>query len=136
MVSWDMWDTRNGWVHREAVVRKEQLSAHIDEEVDRIHQLGRTNIQFYPRADKIIFRTEVLELKKMTDYQKSAWIHSAKKTFERDRKTVAQDDERQRMREYLKPGSTRYVERNRTRILRSIEDDDEDRMERTKESRD
>ena len=136
MVSWDMWDTRNGWIHREAAGRKEQLSAQIDDELDKTYRLGKAVIQFYPRADQILFEKDIQELKKMTDYQKSAWIHSAKKTFERDRKTVAQDDERQRMREYLKPGSTRYVERNRTRILRSIEDDDEDRIERTKESRD
>ena len=131
-----MWDTRNGWIHREVAGRKEQLSAQIDDELDKTYRLGKAVIQFYPRADQILFEKDIQELKKMTDYQKSAWIHSAKKTFERDRKTVAQDDERQRMREYLKPGSTRYVERNRTRILRSIEDDDEDRIERTKESRD
>ena len=36
MVSWDMWDTRNGWVHREARIKKQQIGGQLEAEIDRL----------------------------------------------------------------------------------------------------
>ena len=117
MISWDMWESRNGWVHREKRVRKEQISAQLAEDVTRLHALGTETLQFLPRADQIWFQQPAREITKKTDYQKQTWINAATKIIERDREYIARDDDARRLREFLVPGSTAYVERNRTRIM-------------------
>ena len=117
MVSWDMWDTRNGWVHRETLIRKQQISAQLDETIGRLHSKGRQNTSFYPDADKLIFQVEEDKLLEKSDYQKRTWISAAKKTIARDDQTVARDMEIRIMREYLRPGSTDNMEKRQGRII-------------------
>ena len=123
LVSWDMWANRNGWIHKEAVVRQEQISAHLDDEVTRIHELGHAQAQFYPEVDRQFFMKPANEIKRMTDYQKRTWITAANKIIERDRQHLARNQETQQMREFLQPGSTQYVARNQTRIIQRGDSD-------------
>ena len=86
-----MWDTQNGWVHKEATIKKQQISAHLDAEIDRLHTIGRDNRQFYTQADSVLFREDADALKRKTDYQKGTWINAANKTIAQDRQKVARD---------------------------------------------
>ena len=117
MVSWDMWDTRNGWVHREALTRKQQKSAQLDAEIDRLHLIGEEDKRFYTHADRSIFHVRVTDLKNKSDYQKGTWINAANKIITRDRQKVARDEETRKMREFLRPGSTTRIERRREHII-------------------
>ena len=117
MVSWDMWDTRNGWVHREAQTRKQQIGGYLDQEIYRLYSIGRENKQFYIDADKLLFQIQVTDLKQKSDYQKGTWINAAKKVIARDKQKVARDAEIRQIREYLRPGSTTQMLRRRGQII-------------------
>ena len=58
MVSWDMWEHRNGWIHNEAVVRKEQIIAHLDDEIKELHGIGAAN-RFLVRLEKKFFQRDI-----------------------------------------------------------------------------
>ena len=115
-VSWDMWDSRNGEVHRHKMTRKEQIIAQLNAEVRDAHETGQTNL-FLPHMEKAFFRKDVEEILETTEYQKRTWLHIAKRYNERDRQRVARNRSIEIMREWLKPGSTGNIEKMRKRII-------------------
>ena len=117
LVSWDMWDTRNGWIHQQAEVKTQQISKQLDAEIDRLHAIGTENKRFYTQVDRIFFREQADKIKEQSDYQKGTWINAAKKIIERDKQTVAREEEIRTIREFLRPGSTAQVESRRDRII-------------------
>ena len=116
LISWDMWDYRNGLVHDDAQVRTEQLIAQLNADITEKHETGQTN-RFLPRIEKRFFRGSLDAILRTTEYQKRTWLHIATRFIERDRQRVAQSRSIQIMREFLAPGSTAAIMRNRTRII-------------------
>ena len=121
-VSWDMWDSRNGEVHRNKKTRKEQIIAQLEVDIRETYNEGRNN-RFMPRMEKTFFRQDLKELLEKTEYQKRAWILIAKRYIERDRQRVARDRSIRIMREWLMPGSTGDIGRLRWRIINRSESD-------------
>ena len=121
-VAWDMWDSRNGEVHKNKTTRKEQIIAQLDAEIRSTHSEGQTN-RFLPRMERTFFRQELEEVLKHTEYQKRTWLHIAKRYIERDRQRVARDRSIRLMREWLIPGSTGNIGRLRRRIINRSESD-------------
>ena len=115
-VSWDMWDSRNGEVHKNQTTRKEQIIVQLDNEVKEAHTEGKSN-RFIPRMEKAFFRREVEEILEATEYQKRTWLHIAKRYIKRDRQRVARDRSIAIMREWLQPGSTGNIRRARTQTI-------------------
>ena len=115
-ISWDMWDHRNGWVHRETETRKAQIGAQLDADIETYHQLGQQN-QFLPNIERRFFNRPIAQIKKKTEYGRRIWIHTAKMFLERDRILVASNPEIQNIREFLQPGSTDVTDRNRRQIV-------------------
>ena len=121
-VSWDMWDSRNGEVHKNKATRKEQIIAQLNKEVMEAHTAGQINT-FLPRMEKAFFRKGVTEILKGTEYQKRTWLHIARRYNERDRQRVARDRSVLIMREWLEPGSTGNLNKIRRRVMnRSMSD--------------
>ena len=75
MVSWDMWEHRNGWIHNEAAVRKEQIIAHLDDEIKELHEIGAAN-RFLVRLEKKFFQRDIEPVLEATEYRKRTWIHT------------------------------------------------------------
>ena len=121
-VSWDMWDSRNGEVHRNKTTRKEQIIAQLDSEIRYKYNEGQNN-RFLPRMEKVFFNQKLENVLKYTEYQKRAWFHIAKRYIERDRQRVARDRSIRIMREWLQPGSTGNIGRLRRRIINRKESD-------------
>ena len=104
-VSWDMWDSRNGAVHRNPETRKDVIIAQLDKEIEDAHHDGTTN-QFMPRLERMFFRVDVEAVLEKTEYQKRTWLHMANRFIERDRQRVVRNKGTQLLREWLQPGST------------------------------
>ena len=104
-VSWDMWDSRNGVVHRNKLTQKEQIIAKLEEDVKTMHAEGQTN-RFLPRMERTFFRQAVGDIVKKTEYQKRTWLLIARRYLERDRQQVARNRSIIIMQEWLLPGST------------------------------
>ena len=115
-ISWDMWDHRNGWIHRETETRKAQIEAKLDEDIDTYHQIGQAN-RFLPNIERRFFNKPIERIKTKTDYGKRIWIHMAKRFITHDRLRVATSQETRTLREYLQPGSTEEIERHRRGII-------------------
>ena len=121
-VSWDMWDSRNGEVHKNKATRKEQIIAQLNKEIMEAHTAGQINT-FLPRMEKVFFRKELTEILRGTEYQKRTWLYIARRYNERDRQRVARDRSVLLMREWLEPGSTGNLNKIRTRVTnRSVSD--------------
>ena len=114
-VSWDMWDSRNGEVHKNQTTRKEQIIAQLNDKVKEAHNAGQTN-RFLPRMEKAFFKKDVMETLEATEYQKRTWLHIARRYIERDRQRVARNRSIIIMREWLVPGSTGNIRKMRERI--------------------
>ena len=121
-VAWDMWDSRNGEVHRNRTTRKEQIIAQLDAEIRSKHNEGQTN-RFLPRMERTFFQQELEEVLQNTEYQKRTWLHIARRYIERDRQRVARDWSIQLMREWLLPGSTGNIGRLQRQIVNRSESD-------------
>ena len=121
-VSWDMWDSRNGEVHKNKNTRKAQIIAQLDADVRNKHFEGQTN-RFLPRMEREFFQAPVEDILEFTEYQKRAWLHIARRYVERDRQRVARNRSVRIMREWLQPGSTGHIGRNRRRIINRSESD-------------
>ena len=121
-VSWDMWESRNGVVHRNKQTRKEIILAQLDTDINQKYNEGQTN-RFLPRTERTFFRQDLEEILKTTEYQKRAWLLIAKRYIERDRQRVARDRSVRIMREWLIPGSTENITRLRRRITNRRESD-------------
>ena len=115
-ISWDMWDHRNGWIHRETETRKEQIEAQLDHEIDTLYQLGNAN-RFLPAIDRRFFSKPIDQIKEKTEYGKRIWIHLAQRFITYDRLRVATSQETRTIREYLQPGSTEDIYRHRRGIV-------------------
>ena len=116
MVSWDMWEHRNGWIHNEGAVRKEQIIAQLDEEINTLHSTGAEN-RFLVRLEKTFFQRDIQPILEATEYRKRTWIHTAKRFIERDRQRVARNRSIRVFREFLIPGSTDEIMRQQTRVI-------------------
>ena len=115
-ICWDLWDSRNAEVHRVAATRRQVILAQLDQDVRETHELGRTNA-FLPNVERRFFRTPVEAILQQTEYQKRTWMHVANRYITRDRLGVARDQEQQRMREYLQPGSVDHIVSQQRRII-------------------
>ena len=115
-VAWDMWDSRNGEVHKNKTTRKAQVLAQLDTEIRQKYNEGQTN-RFLPRLEHAFFRQNLEVVLTNTEYQKRAWLHIAKRYIERDRQRVARNRSILLMREWILPGSTGEIGRHRRRII-------------------
>ena len=111
-----MWDHRNGWIHRETEIRNEQITAHLDDEIDRLHQMGNAN-RFLPDIDRRFFRQPKAQIKEKTEYGKKIWIHMATRFITYDRLRVANSQETRTIREYFQPGRIDETNRHSRRII-------------------
>ena len=116
-ICWDLWESRNAEVHQTTATRKEVLLAQLDREIQETKSLGILN-DFLPRAEKQFFKQPTREVLKQTEYERRLWLHVAKRYIERDRQRVARNRTIRIMREWLRPGSTEEVMKNRRQILR------------------
>ena len=117
MMSWDMWESRNGEVHRNSIVRKEIIITQLNKEVRDTHAMGRTN-NFLPRIERQLFKEPVENIIQKSEYQKRTWLTIARKYIERDRKRVVKNRSARLMREWLQPGSTASIQNRPKRNTR------------------
>ena len=119
-VAWDMWESRNGEVHKNKETRKAQIIRQLDREIRQKHHEGQVN-RFLPRMERTFFRESVEMILENTEYQKRTWLLIAKRYIERDRQRVARDRSVRIMREWIQPGSTGNIGRQRRRIINRSE---------------
>ena len=115
MVSWDMWDSRNGEIHKNQQTRQEIIIAQLDKEIQDAHDAGTTNT-FLPRLERMFFQVDKAEVLKKTEYQKRTWLHMAKRYVERDRQRIVRNNGVRMMRDWLRPGSTAEIVRRAQQI--------------------
>ena len=113
MVSWDMWDARNGRVHN-LETQHNPIVAALHTEIRAIHQIGHQQ-RLLPRAARIFFQEPIEKILEKTTYQKRVWTRLGNKYLENDNKQMRQNGEAARMREWLIPGSTQGRRRVRSR---------------------
>ena len=89
--------------------------AQLDADIETYYQLGQAN-RFLPEIERRFFSRPIEQIKEKTEYGKIIWIHMAKMFIERDRIMVASNQDMRTIREYLQPGSTETIERNRRQI--------------------
>ena len=105
-----------GEVHKNKMTRKAQVLVQLDAEIQRKHNEGQSN-RFMPQMEHTFFRQKLEDVLKHTEYQRRAWLHIAKRYIERDRQRVARNQSILLMREWLLPGSTGDIGRQRGRII-------------------
>ena len=106
MVSWDMWDSRNGIVHKNKDTRREQITAALDEDIRSVHTFARDH-RFLTRVAKQFFNTPLDDILADTDYQKRIWKRLGERYLENDRKRMTRNRSAALMREWLEPGAIR-----------------------------
>lgn len=121
-ISWDMWDSRNGEVHRNTITRKEQIIAQLHADITSTHHTGNDN-RFMPWMEKEFFKQPLDTILQNTEYQKRTWLHLATRYIERDRQRVARNRSVRIMREWILPGSTGTIGQQRRRIINRRESD-------------
>ena len=114
MVSWDMWDARNGRVHNHPETQQNTIVAALHTEIRDIYQFGQ-NHRFLPQVARNFFREPIEAILAKTTYQKRVWARLGNKYLDNDHKRMTQNEEAARMREWLIPGSTRGRQRDRNR---------------------
>ena len=135
MVSWDMWDSRNGVVHDNPETHKEQLVAALDAEIKDIHTHG-TSHQFLPQVAKDFFATPLDEIIEKSEYQKRVWRRLGNRYLENDDKRMQQNQAAATMREWLVPGSSRGRRRVRHRTPQQGRREDRETQEDNEEEED
>ena len=115
-VAWDMWDSRNGEVHNNTETQKAQIIKQLDETIKENHKIGQGNC-FLPQIEREFFREALDVILDKTEYQKRTWLLIAKRYIKRDRQRVARDRSARIMREWIEPGSTGNIGRQRRQII-------------------
>ena len=115
MVSWDMWDARNGVVHDNPETQQQQIVAALEAEITDIHNHG-TRHQFLPQTAKDFFAVPLEDIIAKSDYQKRVWRRLGNRYLENDDKRMQRNQAAATMREWLVPGSTRGRRRVRHRM--------------------
>ena len=105
MISWDMWDHRNGIVHGHSQTKNEQIIAALDAEITDIHQFGSQH-RFLPRIARRFFKTPLQDILRKTEYQKRVWKALGNRYLEHDRRRMANNKMAAFMREWIIPGSS------------------------------
>ena len=105
MVSWDIWDARNGIVHNHQETRLQQIGAALDRDITDLHNTGR-NHRFLPRVAQQFFNTTLENILTKTDYQKRVWCRLANRYLANDQRRMQSNPAAARMREWLMSGST------------------------------
>ena len=121
-ISWDMWDSRNSKVHSNTETQKEQIIAQLQLDITTKHHQGNNN-RFMPWMEKEFFKQPLDNILQNTEYQQRTWLHLATRYIERDRQRVARDRSVRIMREWILPGSTGNIERQRRTIINRRESD-------------
>ena len=114
MVSWDMWDARNGIVHDNPETHQQQLSAALDAEITDIYTHG-TRHQFLPQVAKDFFAMPLEDIISKSEYQKRVWRRLGNRYLQNDNKRMQRNRAAARMQEWLVPGSSRGRRRVRNR---------------------
>ena len=114
MVSWDMWDARNGIVHNNPETQQQQIVAALDTEITDIHSFGSRH-RFLPQPAKDFFAMPLADVLEKSDYQKRVWRRLGNRYLENDTKRMQRNRAAATMREWLIPGSTRGRRRVRNR---------------------
>ena len=83
-VAWDMWDSRNGEVHKSKETQKAQIIRQLDRDIQQKHTEGQVN-RFLPRMERTFFRENLEKILETTEYQKRTWLLIAKRYIERNR---------------------------------------------------
>jgi len=104
MVSWDMWDSRNGIVHKNKETRMQQITAALDADIRSMHIFAQDHC-FLKRMAKQFFATPLAEILEDTDYQKCIWKKLGERYLENDCKRMTHNRIAALMREWLEPGA-------------------------------
>ena len=104
MVSWDMWDSRNGIVHNNKETRRQQIMAALDEDIRGLHQFAQDH-RFLTKVARNFFAKPLEEILKDTDYQRRIWRRLGERYLENDRKRMTSNRSAALMREWLDPGA-------------------------------
>jgi hypothetical protein len=115
MVSWDMWDARNGIVHENPETHQQQIVAALNAEIADIHSFGNRH-QFLPQPAQHFFAVPLVDIIAKSDYQKRVWRRLGNRYLENDTKRMQRNRAAATMREWLVPGSTRGRRRIRHRM--------------------
>ena len=105
MLSWDMWDSRNGLVHGDTETRQQQIIKVLDAEITDLHDKGNAN-GFLPRVAKAFFATPLRTLMTQSEHQKRLWRRLGQRYLENDKKRLAQNPEVATLRDWLATGFT------------------------------
>ena len=119
MISWDMWDHRNGLVHGHKETKREQIIAALDAEIRDIHEFGATH-KFLPRVARQFFKNPLDDVLKKTEYQKRVWKTLGNRYLDHDRKRMT-NKSAVLMREWLIPGSSEGRRKNQIKTREQLE---------------
>jgi hypothetical protein len=108
MISWDMWDARNGILHGATEERQNIIIRELDGKLERTLDEGKKN-RFLPPLDAGFFKPEIGQLRKKTERTKRIWIKLAQKIIEKDKRKLIRNSEANVLRNWL---SGNNAERN------------------------
>ena len=100
MISWDMWDARNGIVHNNHQTRQTQIIAILQEQIKKIHNSALEN-RFLTRAARTFFNQPVEQIFKLSEYQQRTWKRIGERYLANDRKRIARNRSAALMRGWL-----------------------------------
>jgi hypothetical protein len=75
-IAWDMWDHRNQWLHHQ---EEGELIQKLHSELRSQYELGCSSL---PRAEKLLFRTSLVDLLKSSVTVKQSWLRRVSKARE------------------------------------------------------
>ena len=105
LVSWDMWEARNGLVHSDQEIRKTLIRNQVHQRIRTLHKVGQRH-RFLPPLDKEFFQQPVDQILKATEYKQDTWINQVQKILEKDERRLQANSEAAVMRRWLTTHNT------------------------------
>jgi hypothetical protein len=100
MISWDMWEARNGLIHGATEERQNIIIRELDGRLERTLNEGKNN-KFLPPLDAGFFKTNINQMREKTERTKRIWLKLATRILEKDRKRLLRNSEANVMRNWL-----------------------------------
>jgi hypothetical protein len=113
MISWDMWESRNGILHSESDARQKLIIKELDGKVANTLDEGKRN-RYLPTLDARMFKLTYQELKMKNERTKRIWLKLAEKTLDKDKRKLARNSAARMMRNWLTHGNNDTTEEQDT----------------------
>jgi hypothetical protein len=113
MISWDMWESRNGIIHSESDARQKLIINELDSKVAQTLDEGKRN-RYLPQLDARMFKISYQELKTKNERTKRIWLKLAEKTLDKDKRKLARNSAARMMRNWLTHGNNDTTEEQDT----------------------